>query len=233
MPFPPGRLETVLDYRFQDQFLLLTALTHKSFVNEQGAAGDSPASSQVHNERLEFLGDAVLELMVSDLFYRREPNWDEGELTRMRSRVVNARSLAAFALKLGLGDFLRLGRGEEKQGGRRRPALLADAFEALVAALYLDGGGVVVERLVGELVAACQRSSDYKSELQEYLQAASGTPPVYRLVSREGADHRPLFEVEVGDGRGRVLGVGRGASRKKAEQAAAAAALQELKPSAG
>ena len=222
-----------MGYRFRDQELLLKALTHKSFVNEQGAAGGGPASPQAHNERLEFLGDAVLELAVSDLLYRREPDWEEGDLTRMRSRVVNARSLAAFALKLKLGDFLRLGRGEEKQGGRQRPALLADAFEALVAALFLDGGKNVVEKLVVELVAACQRSSDYKSELQEYLQAAGGTPPVYRLIRREGADHRPLFEVEVGDGRGRVLGIGRGASRKKAEQAAAAAALRKLRPAGG
>ena len=233
VPFSSARLEAALDYRFRDPELLLQALTHKSFVNEQACGTPAAASARAHNERLEFLGDAVLELKVSELLYRREPEWDEGDLTRMRSRVVNTGSLAAFAGQLGLGDFLRLGRGEEKQGGRRRPALLADAFEALVAALYLDGGEPVVEALVRDLVAASRRSADHKSELQERLQALSGKPPRYRLVSRQGADHRPRFEIEVSTADGRVLGIGRGASRKSAEQAAAAAALKEFDPLSG
>ncbi len=233
LPFPPARLEAALGYAFRDPDLLLRALTHKSFVNELGAPAAPASSCRAHNERLEFLGDAVLELKVSELLFRRQPEWDEGGLTRMRSRVVNTRSLAAFADRLQLGRYLRLGRGEEKQGGRRRPGLLADAFEALAAALYLDGAGVVVEGLVGELVASCGRAADHKSELQERLQADHGSPPVYRLVKRQGADHRPLFEVEVCDGGGRVLGTGRGSSRKSAEQAAAAAALVKIRPAAG
>ncbi len=233
LPLSPARLEAVLDYRFRDPELLLRALTHKSFVNEQGSASAPATAGRDHNERLEFLGDAVLELKVSELLFRRQPDWDEGRLTLMRSRVVNTGALAAFARKLQLGNYLRLGRGEEKQGGRRRTGLLADAFEALVAALYLDGAGPVLETMVQDLVAAGRRSADYKSELQECLQATSGMPPVYRLVSRQGADHRPRFEIEVCDGNGQVLGRGQGGSRKNAEQAAAAAALERIGPDSG
>ncbi len=229
-PAPPAELERILGYRFNDPELLLTALTHKSFVNEQTPAGAAAAGGAAcDNERLEFLGDAVLELLVSELLYRREPDWEEGKLTRMRSRIVNTGSLARFASGLGLGSYLRLGRGEEKQAGRRRPALLADAFEALLAALYLDGGEQVLSRLVEKLAdQALALSEDYKSALQEQLQEVCGKPPVYEVIERRGVDHRPLFRVEVRDSQGRKLGVGSGSSRKKAEQAAAAAALEKL-----
>jgi ribonuclease-3 len=229
-PVPPAELERILGYRFKKSELLLTALTHKSFVNEQSQSGTMATGPVVSdNERLEFLGDAVLELLVSELLYRREPDWEEGMLTRMRSRIVNTDALARFASDLGLGSYLRLGRGEEKQAGRRRPALLADALEALLAALYLDGGRQVLMRLVERLVdQALTLSDDHKSALQERLQEACGKPPVYELLERRGTDHRPHFKVEVRDSRGRRLGVGRGSSRKKAEQAAAAAALEKL-----
>jgi len=229
-PAPPAELERILGYRFKKPELLLTALTHKSFVNEQSQV-DAAATGPVvdDNERLEFLGDAVLELFVSELLYRREPDWEEGKLTRMRSRIVNTEALARFASGLGLGSYLRLGRGEEKQAGRRRPALLADALEALLAALYLDGGRQVLSRLVEDLAdRALSLSDDHKSALQERLQEVCGRPPVYELIERQGADHCPLFKVEVRDSQGRKLGVGSGTSRKKAEQAAAAAALEKL-----
>ena len=224
-------LEEILGYTFQDRELLLQTLTHKSYVNEnrhKGGGGDL-----LDNERLEFLGDAVLELMVSETLYAQFPAKPEGELSRMRSQIVNTEALARFSGKLGLGNFLRLGRGEGKSGGRQRTSLLADAFEALLAALYLDGATAVLQGLVKELVSRELASSrvDYKSQLQERLQEEGGTLPVYELVARQGADHQPLFFIEVRNGCGSLLGSGSGPSRKNAEQRAAGDALQKLQNS--
>ncbi|MEA3333914.1 MAG: ribonuclease III [Pseudomonadota bacterium] len=221
-------LEEVLGYSFQDRELLLQALTHKSYVNEnrhKDGGGDL-----LDNERLEFLGDAVLELMVSEALYAQFPAKPEGELSRMRSQIVNTEALARFSAKMVLGNFLRLGRGEGKQGGRQRTSLLADAFEALLAALYLDGATAVLQGLVKELVTRELSSLrvDYKSQLQERLQEEGGTLPVYELVARQGADHQPLFFIEVRNGCGFLLGSGSGSSRKNAEQCAAGDALQKL-----
>lgn len=222
-----GGLEEILGYSFRNRELLLQALTHKSYVNEnrhKGAAG----GDLVDNERLEFLGDAVLELLVSEIIYAQYPDKPEGELSRIRSQIVNTEALARFAGKLGLGNFLRLGRGEERQGGRRRTSLLADAFEALLAALYLDGAAEILQGLIEEHMTRELASSwtDYKSQLQEKLQVEYGRPPVYELVARQGADHQPLFFVEVRDEHGHLLGAGSGSSRKSAEQRAAGDALQ-------
>ncbi len=219
-------LEKLLDYSFQQPELLLQALTHKSYVNEnppRKGAADGPAD----NERLEFLGDAVLELKVSEMLYARFPDQPEGELSRRRSGIVNTGALARFSEDLGLGAFLRLGRGESRQGGRRRVSLLADTFEALLAALHLDGAGEMVDKLIADLVGRELESNctDHKSQLQEYLQEECGRPPVYKLVDRRGADHQPLFFIEVYDCSGNLLGRGRGSSRKIAEQKAAGEAL--------
>ena len=224
-----GELEEILDYSFRNRELLLQALTHKSYVNENRHK-DGAGSNLIDNERLEFLGDAVLELLVSEILYSQYPDKPEGELSRMRSQIVNTEALARFAGKLGLGNFLRLGRGEERQGGRLRTSLLADVFEALLAALYLDSAAEILQGLVEELVTRELISSwvDYKSQLQEMLQEETGKPPVYELVARQGADHQPLFFVEVHDDCGRLLGAGNGPSRKSAEQRAAGDALQAL-----
>ena len=221
-----GGLEEILGYSFRNRELLQQALTHKSYVNEnrhKDRGGDL-----IDNERLEFLGDAVLELLVSKIIYVQYPDKPEGELSRIRSQIVNTEALARFAGKLGLGNFLRLGRGEERQGGRRRTSLLADAFEALLAALYLDDASAILQGLIEELIAREMASSwtDYKSQLQEKLQLECGQPPIYELVARQGADHQPLFFVEVRDEYGHLLGAGSGPSRKSAEQRAAGDALQ-------
>ncbi len=226
-----GALEKLLGYSFQQPEFLLQALTHKSYVNENPPAAAPAAGGPGDNERLEFLGDAVLELKVSEMLYARFPDKPEGELSRMRSRIVNTSALARFSESLGLGAFLRLGRGELRQGGRRRVSLLADTFEALLAALYLDGGGESVDKLVRDLVGRELESTwtDHKSQLQEYLQEVCGRPPVYKLVERRGADHQPLFFIEVYDSSGRRLGRGQGPSRKIAEQKAASEALRGCK----
>ncbi|MCK5540954.1 MAG: ribonuclease III [Deltaproteobacteria bacterium] len=225
-------LEEILGYSFSNREFLLQALTHKSFVNEN--RHKDGGDFLVDNERLEFLGDAVLELLVSENLYAQYPAKPEGELSRIRSQIVNTEALARFAAKLGLGDFLRLGRGEEGQGGRLRTSLLADALEALLAALYLDGATAVLQGLVEDLVSRELASAwtDYKSQLQERLQEKGGPPPVYKLVARQGADHQPLFFVEVCDDCGRLLGSGSGSSRKVAEQRAAGSALMAL-PTSG
>lgn len=221
-------LEKNLHYSFRNRELLLQALTHKSYVNENRHR-EVESGTLVNNERLEFLGDAVLELRVSELLYGQYPEKPEGELSRSRSQIVNTEALGRFAAKLGLGKYLRLGRGEEGQRGRQRVSLLADAFEALLAALYLDGANDRLQHLIEELVAQEMVSSwvDYKSQLQERLQEESGRLPVYILVERQGADHEPLFFVEVQNGYGQKLGSGSGPSLKMAEQRAAGNALKD------
>jgi len=225
----PSAIEEILNYSFINTELLLQALTHKSFVNENRHKWGK-AEVLLDNERLEFLGDAVLELRVSERLYVRFPDKPEGELSRIRSQIVNTQALARFAERLGLGEFLRLGRGEVRQGGRQRISLLADTFEALLAALYLDGAEKVVQNLIDELLESelASSCSDYKSELQEHLQEQGGPPPVYELTGRCGADHQPLFFIEVRDASGCRLGAGSGSSRKAAEQKAAADALKAM-----
>lgn len=217
-------LEQALGLRFRDPTLLQTALTHSSYLNE------NPSCTWGDNERLEFLGDAVVDFLAADLLYSRFPDWEEGELTALRAEMVRADSLARFAVQLGLGAHLRLGRGEEQGGGRNRPALLSDAFEALVGAVYLEGGmeaasGFVLPLLTGFLDSRnglLQR--DAKSRLQEWAQANYKSTPSYTIVGETGPDHARVFTVEVlicGEPRGR----GTGRTKQAAEQAAAQAAL--------
>lgn len=223
-------MERNLGYRFRDPALLRQALTHRSYANEQGLRG-------ADNERLEFLGDALLDLLVSEELFRRFPDQPEGALSRMRASIVNEGALASHARRVGIGDALLLGRGEERTGGREKDSLLADAFEAVVAAIYLDGGmsplQLVMDRHLFPYVdfSLSLRGEDYKTMLQERLQAVS-RKPVYRTVQVSGPDHSPLYRVEVMDGE-RILGGGTGTSRKGAEQNAAREALARLEGDGG
>lgn len=213
---------------FQAPPLLATALTHSSFVNESiGTAVES-------NERLEFLGDAVLGLIIAEKLYRDFPGLNEGDMTRLRSAVVRRETLARAAQAVSLGDFLCMGKGEEASGGRGKPANLAGALEAVIAAAFLDQGLAVtrdlVLRLLGEdlaRVAGRGTGGDYKPRLQELLQSRYQTAPVYRLVSEAGPEHDKMFTVEVLSG-GRVLGQGTGKSKKLAETEAARLALERF-----
>ncbi len=221
---PPGEeFETRIGHRFGDPLLLLQALTHRSYSQET----DSPAPD---NQRLEFLGDAVLQLVVTERLWSELGEADEGELTRRRSERVSGRTLAKVARRLGLPEFLRLGRGEEKTGGREKDSILADAFEALVGAVFLDAGyagcaGRVASWLWDE--SAVPVSADYKSRLQEAIQRRGIHLPDYRLVRERGPEHEKTFEVEVRYD-GRILGQGSGTSKKAAEQAAARESLAAL-----
>jgi ribonuclease-3 len=220
------RLEKILGLRFRDCDLLRQALAHRSFLNEQDG---SPLDSY---ERMEFLGDAVLELVVSNELYQRLPDLNEGELTKARAALVCGESLSQLAQTLSLGEFLLLGKGEEASGGRQRESLLAAAFEAVVAAIYLDQGygqarQFILGALAGQLEEFCRRGAppeNPKSQLQEYFQGLGRPSPRYRLVSAEGPDHSPLFTIEavVED---QVVGTGQGGKKAEAERAAALDAL--------
>ncbi len=220
-------IEAALGYRFADAALLRQALVHRSFAHE--------ADEPLHNEPLEFLGDAVLGFLVAERIVRRRPDLDEGAMTRLRSSLVNTLSLADEARRIGLGDALLLGKGEEKGGGRAKPTLLADGFEAVVGAMFLDGGirpvRTLVTRLFGTQIARVpargERRSDPKTELQEKVQGKGLPLPRYRLVEQRGPDHAREFVIDVVVD-GEVAGVGVGTSKKRAEQAAAQAALETL-----
>jgi ribonuclease-3 len=223
-------LESILAHHFRDPRRLLQALMHSSRIPERVA--DEPCES---NEKLEFLGDAVLELIVSEELVREFPNWSEGQLSKSRARLVNATAISLSAQRLGIGKYLRLGRGEEKTGGRTKPALLADAYEALIAAVYLDGGleaarGFVRRSLVeGAIAVEAERlgHTDHKSALQEYLQSRGMTPGAYHVIAETGPDHQKTFRVEVRIA-GQVTAMGSGRTKKEAEQSAAIAALIQL-----
>jgi ribonuclease-3 len=225
-----AELEAVLGYPFRDPRLLCQALMHSSRIPERAA--EEPVES---NEKLEFLGDAVLELVVSEELVREFPDWSEGQLSKSRARLVNATAISLAAQRLGLGKYLRLGRGEEKTGGRSKPALLADAYEALIAAIYMDGGleaarGFVRRSLVeGAITVEAERlgHTDHKSALQEFLQSRGMAPGAYHVVAETGPDHQKTFRVEVRIG-GQVTAVGSGKTKKEAEQSAAIAALIQL-----
>ncbi len=223
---PIGRLQEGIGYYFEDDSLLRDALTHRSFVNEH------PEQAPRDNERMEFLGDAILDLAASALLWRQYPDAREGELSRRRADIVCEASLAVIARRLELGELLRLGKGEERSGGRDKPRLLASALEALVAAVYLDAGeqeAISVARavLAPQVDAIQPGETDYKSRLQELLQAEGGAPPTYELIGSEGPDHDRTFHVEARDGETR-LGRGSGRSKLAAEQVAAKNALLEL-----
>lgn len=214
-------LEEKLGYTFQNPALLTRALTHSSYANEQNAPGD--------NERLEFLGDSVLGFITAEYLFSEHKGVPEGELTRLRAYAVCEKSLDVYAKQLGLGEFLLLGKGEERTGGRTRASVLSDAFEAVIAAMYLDGGMEAVKpfvlRYVGPYVEAKPVFRDYKTTLQEVTQQNPGETLEYAVVSESGPDHDKHFTVEV-HLNSNVLGRGSGPSKKKAEQAAARQALE-------
>jgi ribonuclease III len=223
-------LESVLGHKFREPERLGRALMHSSRVPERTA--EDPSGD---NEQLEFLGDAVLELIVSEELVRAFPEWTEGQLSKSRARLVNASSLSTAARRLKLGSYLRLGRGEEKTGGRSKPTLLADGYEAVVAALYLDGGLEVARAFVqrslvsGVIASDAERLShpDHKSALQELLQARGLEPGRYRIVAESGLDHEKTFRVEVWV-TGGITAAGTGRTKKEAEQGAALDALKQL-----
>lgn len=218
-------LEAKLDMRFRDRKLLNLALQHGSYGHGTGSQRES-------YERLELLGDSVLSLVVCDHLYHRYPDAPEGELAKLRARIVSEPWLARIAKALDLGRYILIGKGEEKAGGRNRPALLADVLEAVLGAVYVDSGfGVahaVVSRLLQDAFDELETpSEDYKSTLQELLQEKERRIPRYRISSQEGPDHARIFVATV-EVAGRVLGDGKGSSKKQAEQAAAQAALRHL-----
>ena len=226
--FNSEKIEQEIGYVFRDKELLRLAFTHSSYANERRD------SRLAHNERLEFLGDAVLELAISQTIYRKYPEMPEGELSKLRSSVVCEPTLAAHARGLHFGEFLLLGRGEEHTGGRERDSMLADAFEAVIGAIFLDGGpevanAYVLRLLENEVVSRREsfRRMDGKSALQEYIQKSSKTPLAYAILEERGPDHDKTFVAEVRH-RGEALGRGEGHSKKEAEQAAALAALHKL-----
>ncbi len=213
-------------YRFHDQHLVLRALTHSSYVNEhlEDEIGD--------NQRLEFLGDAVLDFVAGAWVYRHYPEFDEGRMTRLRASLVRTETLAQLARQVGIGEALRLGRGEEEAGGRERDANLCDAFEAVTGALYLDGGLDAVRALVEPLIEpvaeatlAAEADLDAKSRLQEWSQAELGITPRYRIVAEQGPDHAKTFVAEALLGK-KVVGRGSGRSKQAAEQSAAQSAWE-------
>lgn len=228
---PFDLVQSRLGHRFRKLALLHQALVHRSYAHEQGGT--------LHNEPLEFLGDAVVGFLVAERIVRRHPELDEGAMTRLRARLVNTRALADRARRLGIGEALLLGRGEDRSGGRNKNSLLADGFEAVVGAVFLDGGVRAARALVNRVFAddldaapeGVTRSRDPKTALQEELQGQGQGLPEYRVASQQGPDHARLFVIEVVIG-GAVRGVGKGSSKKRAEQEAAAAALRELRSDA-
>lgn len=223
----PDALAATLGHDFRRPRLLIDALTHTSY------AAEHPAPDVVSNERLEFLGDAVLGLIASDLLYARFPAAPEGELTNLRAALVRASALTDLARRIDLGPYLRLGRGEETTGGRERELLLARAMEAVIGALYLDGGMRAARRFLEPLlgreledVLAQREMKDAKSLLQERAQARLGITPTYRVAAEEGPSHARTFVVEALVGE-HVIGRGEGRSKRQAEQAAARNALRD------
>jgi ribonuclease-3 len=249
-----AELETALGHGFAKPELLVRALTHRSLAKEQAAieqlqvqsGGNGDPAGAGDNERLEFLGDAVLGLVVGEALFLAHPEWQEGELTRVRSQLVSRQHMAEVAAAIGLGDHLRLSRGEDRGGLRRKSTVLSNSMEAVMAALFLDGGlepvrifahrwvmGEAADQLAEELRSGAALGN-YKSALQEHLQAVRAGSPVYRMKDESGPDHRKRFQVEVrlkvGEGEpGKALARGMGSTKKQAEQDAARRALERLR----
>jgi len=239
-------LERALGHKFEHEHFLVKALTHSSLAHEfqlaEADKSDQPPPED--NEQMEFLGDAVIGLLVAESLYKRFPELSEGELTRLRSALVSRKHLGHVAVRLKLGKYLRLGKGEERSGGRKKGALLANCMEAVVAALYLDAGleatrAFVEREIITPSVTDLQKEmiegrsiGDHKSALQEFLQAQKGSQPVYVVKSETGPDHRKRFTVEVrlpdNGTPGKALARGSGTTKKKAEQEAARRALEKL-----
>ena len=221
-------LENAIGYHFQNISLLQNALTHSSYANERWHNG------LLSNERLEFLGDSILGMLVAEYLYRSFPDRPEGELTRMRADMVCEKTLACVANHIGLGQHLLLGHGEEQGGGRTRDSILADAMESVIAACFLDGGleaalHFIQKFILVEVPVTRLHNMDYKTQLQELVQQKKNQVLSYELVGQSGPDHDKHFEVQVSLN-GQVVGLGRGRSKKRAEQDAAREATEKLFP---
>jgi ribonuclease III len=223
-----SNLQQILAYTFNDTNLLNNALIHRSFVNE------NPAHSYKDNERLEFLGDAVIGLCLSDMLIKKFPDYAEGQLSKLRAYVVNEHSLADLARKLNIGDYLLLGKGEEGSGGRTKNSILSNAFEAVTAAIYLDRGFKEVYKFLRRIFAPLIEEEtksltyrDYKTALQEICQNRFKETPKYTLIRETGPDHDKIFEISLAVA-GTITAAGTGKSKKEAEQRAAQKALEEL-----
>src|SRR5690554_1017403 len=222
-----GELSKVLAYDFKDKDLIKTAITHTSFANEARGRVD-------HNERLEFLGDSVLSLSVSEFIYKTYPKLPEGSMTKLRAGVVSEFTLAKIAKSIGLGKYLRLGKGEQINGGRHRDSILADAFEAIIAAIYLDGGlepakEFVIRQLADSIknLSKSDGSWDSKTLLQELLQVSNKADIRYEIIAEDGPDHNKSFTAQISNN-GKIIGTGQGKSKKEAEQMAAYNALKKI-----
>lgn len=220
---------TILGHSFTNRTLLQQALTHPSYLNEARQEGAADY------QRLEFLGDAVLGLLLADLLYQRFPDLSEGDLSRLRSSLVDQPRLARLAADAGIATLILIGKGAEREGGRTNPSILADVFEALIGAIHCDAGFIAVQKVVLQLygplvatIAADAPQHDAKSELQELLAARKQAAPVYTLVDQQGPDHDRLFSIEVSVD-GMALGQGQGRSKKAAQQSAAESALARLR----
>jgi ribonuclease-3 len=238
-------LEIALGHRFAHSALLVRALTHRSLANQEALENGEEAQGTGDNERLEFLGDAVLGLVVAEALFLLHPDWHEGELTRVRAQLVSRQHMAEVGAAVGLGDFLRLSRGEDKSGLRHKGTVLSNTMEAVLAAVFLDGGmepvrafarrwvmGEAAEQLARDLQSG-EALGNYKSALQEHLQAERLGTPVYRVKGESGPDHRKRFQVEVRlksaeNEPGTPLARGMGSTKKNAEQDAARRALERL-----
>lgn len=220
-------IEEILGYEFKNKDLLILAFTHRSFANE------SRGQNTTNNERLEFLGDSVLGLSIADFLYRRLPSHPEGQLSQLRSRLVDASSCSRYLQKLGLGRYILLGRGERMSEGSAKNSILADAFEALIAALYLDGGMDIaksflfcqIEGEMEEVIGSPPRN--YKAELQDYSQKIFHSAPLYKVIDEVGPDHAKIFHVVVFVNE-KEAGIATGSSKKEAEQTAAFNALSKM-----
>ena len=220
-------VEEKLGYVFENKDLLILSLIHRSFLNEYREMGLQ------HNERLEFLGDSVLGLVVADYLYHRLPTFPEGHLSQLRSKLVDAQSCAQYVLKLGLPDFILLGRGEKISEGKAKVSILADVFEAVVGAIYIDGGLSIAKSFLlchfeGEIEGIIgSPPRNYKAELQDYSQRKFQKPPMYKVVEEKGPDHAKVFHIMVIIDE-KEAGIGMGASKKEAEQRAAFDALSKI-----
>jgi len=227
-----NKIQKSIRYSFKTLSLLKQALTHRSYANEH------PEEDSRHNERLEFLGDAVLNLVLSDLLLKKFPDLSEGDISRIRAGLVNEKKLAQIAGVLELGSYLMIGRGEELTEGRQKPSLLGDTLEALLGAVFLDGGFKSASRIISRLFRSQletdlpKSAGDYKTTLQEYCQGKLKQVPIYHLVKEEGPDHKKVFlvQVRISD---QVVGTGEGKTKKEAQQKAAQKALLHLEPNEG
>ncbi len=227
-----AKLEKIIDYSFQNKALIGRALTHRSFAYENSAAGQDVEIRNLHNETFEFVGDSVLGLAVAEHLFLKHPELSEGDLTLMKHRIVSAETLAKIGQKLNIGEFIRFSKGEESTGGRRKDALLADTLEAIIAAVFFDSdymtAGEFVRRILREELQTVTPTSalDYKTLLQEKLQADKRSIPKYSVTKHEGPSHKRTFYVEVGWETGTAQGIGK--SIKAAEMKAAEKALEKL-----